>query len=69
MSVNVKTYQLVESEPHPLVAQALNADLWERCRIENPVPVHFVPLPRWGGTCLDIEDTREGFFWGGGPLP
>jgi len=60
MSVSVKTYQLVESEPHPLVAQALNADLWERCRIENPVPVHFVPLPRWGGTCLDIKDTKEG---------
>lgn len=58
--MSVKTYRLVESEPHPLVSQTLNADLWERCRIENPVPVHFVPLPRWGGMCLDIKDTREG---------
>lgn len=58
--MSVKTYHLVELEPHPLVALALNTDLWTRCRIENPVPVHFVPLPRWGGTCLAIEDTREG---------
>ena len=60
MQRKIKTFHLVESEPHPLVAQALNADLWTRCRIENPVPVHFIPLPRWGGTCPDIEDTKEG---------
>lgn len=60
MQRKIKTFHLVESEPHPLVTQALNADLWTRCRIEHPVPVHFVPLPRWGGTCLDIEDTKEG---------
>lgn len=59
--MSVKTYRLVEvDEPHPLVARALNADLWTRCRIENPVPVHFVPMPRWGGLCPDISDTVEG---------
>lgn len=57
---NIKTFHLVESEPHPLVARALNADLWARCRIENPVPVHFVTMPRWGGSCPDIQDTKEG---------
>lgn len=60
MQRKIKTFHLVESEPHPLVAQALNADLWTRCRIEHPVPVHFVPLPRWGGTCPDVLDTKEG---------
>lgn len=59
--MSVKTYHLVEvDEPHPLVARALNADLWTRCRIENPVPVHFVPMPRWGGVCPDVRDTLEG---------
>lgn len=57
----LKTYQLVEAdEPHPLVAQALNAELFERCRIERPVPVHFLPMPRWGGQCPAMEDTRDG---------
>lgn len=56
----LKTYHLVEAEPHPLVAQALNAELFERCRIERPVPVHFLPMPRWGGSCPEMEDTREG---------
>ena len=60
MSVSVKTFHLVESEPHPLVARALNTDLWTRCRIENPVPVHFIPIPRWGGLCPDIRDTQDG---------
>lgn len=58
--MSVKTYHLVESEPHPLVARALNADLWTRCRIENPVPIHFIPMPRWGGLCPDVRDTKEG---------
>lgn len=58
--MSVKTFHLVETEPHPLVARALNRDLWERCRIENPVPVHFVPMPRWGGMCADVRDTKEG---------
>lgn len=60
MQRKIKTFHLVESEPHPLVAQALNAELWTRCRIENPVPVHFVPMPRWGGLCPDVRDTKEG---------
>lgn len=56
----LKTYHLVEVEPHPLVAEAINAELFQRCRIERPVPVHFLPMPRWGGMCAAIEDTREG---------
>lgn len=60
MQRKIKTFHLVESEPHPLVAHALNADLWKRCRIENPVPVHFVPMNRWGGLCHDIQYTKEG---------
>lgn len=58
--MNVRTFHLVEAEPHPLVAEALSADLFSRCRIDNPVPVHFLPMPRWGGMCASIEDTRAG---------
>lgn len=57
----LRTFHLVEAdEPHPLVAKALNVELFKRCGIERPVPVHFLPMPRWGGACPDIEDTREG---------
>lgn len=56
----MRTFHLVEAEPHPLVAEALSVELFERCRIEKPVPVHFLPLPRWGGMCSAIEDTRDG---------
>lgn len=58
--MNVRTFHLVEAEPHPLVAEALSADLFSRCRIDNPVPVHFLPMPRWGGMCPAVEDTRAG---------
>lgn len=57
----LRTFHLVESaEPAPLVAMALNAALFKRCRIERPAPVHFVPMPRWGGWCQPEEDTRDG---------
>lgn len=57
----LKTFHLIEAnEPHPLVAEALSAELFERCRIDQPVPVHFLPMPRWGGMCPAIEDTRAG---------
>lgn len=56
----MRTFHLVEAEPHPLVAEALSAELFQRCRIEDPVPVHFLPMPRWGGMCASIEDTRAG---------
>ena len=60
MGAHLKTFHLVESEPHPLVAAALDQALLERCRIERPVPIHFLPKPRLGGECAPIEDTREG---------
>lgn len=57
----LKTFHLVEtSTPHPLVASALDAALFERCRIGRPAPVHFVPMPRWGGWCHPAEDTKDG---------
>lgn len=56
----LRTFHLVEAKPHPLVAQALNAELFAKCRIERPVPVHFLPMPRWGGRCPAMEDTRDG---------
>lgn len=57
---SLRTFHLVETEPHPLVAEALSIELFERCWIEEPVPVHFLPMPRWGGMCAAIEDTRAG---------
>lgn len=60
MAAVLKTFHLVESEPHPLVAAALDQALFERCRIERPVPIHFLPKPRWSGCCAAFEDTREG---------
>lgn len=59
----LKTFHLVEAEPHPLVAEALSAELFERCRIDEPVPIHFLPMPRWGGQCAALEDTRDGEVW------
>jgi len=57
----LRTFHLVEAgTPHPIVAASLNAALFERCRIERPAPVHFVPMPRWGGWCQPEEDTRAG---------
>lgn len=57
----LRTFHLVEAEtPHPIVTAALDAALFERCRIERPVPVHFVPMPRWCGECPAIEDTMGG---------
>ncbi|OZA27777.1 MAG: hypothetical protein B7X93_08470 [Hydrogenophilales bacterium 17-61-9] len=56
-----ETYHLVKAEaPHPLVAAALDQALFERCGIERPVPIHFLPKPRWSGCCAALEDTREG---------
>lgn len=61
MAAVLKTFHLIESEPHPLVASSLNEALWKKCRIENPVPIHFVPMPhRWSGLCSDMEYTAEG---------
>lgn len=57
----LRTFHLVESEtPHPIVAASLDAALFERCRIECPAPVHFMPMPRWRGECPSIEDTMDG---------
>lgn len=60
--MSVRTFHLVEAaEPHPLVAKALNAELFERCRIERPVPVHFLPMPFQRGECVaDAKNTQAG---------
>lgn len=61
MGASFKIFHLVEAgEPHPLVARTLNDDLWEKCQIESPVPIHFVPMPRWSGWCHEYQNTKEG---------
>lgn len=61
MGASFRTFHLVEAdEPHPLVARSLNKDLWAKCRIESPVAVHFIPMPRAGGCCRDLLDTVDG---------
>jgi hypothetical protein len=61
MAATIETYHLVKAEaPHPLVAAALDQALLQRCGIERPVPIHFLPKPRWSGGCAALEDPREG---------
>lgn len=60
MNTTLKTFRMVEAEPHPLVSKALNAELFQRCGIENPVPVHFIPLGKSRGYCRAKDYTAEG---------